>query len=303
MRCVGLAIVWTLLSVSGAAAQPPHPDCAKLPGGGKIKVEVPGIVGPPTCQACAPGFQIPANFVLGFSDNSRATCELKRPDGTNSGMCRANSQCPAGTQRVMQNGAWACQAPATYMEVSCPAVRRPPDPPRVGGGRVPPPPCLEQLKAAERELKEREAALRQTIGNDASTRGSALGTSAGKRVEATVMLVAAIAHLYAEPMPTGMVMLAACDNVDKSNATAVADCNRATANYNRSVERFYGLYTRYENADRAARREWEAATRTSTPGAAVGSAIDQITRDADEAAKQAQACLAEIKRRAFPQPF
>lgn len=302
MRAGYVAWLAALLAVTPVWAQPPHPECAKLPGGGRLKVEVPGPIVPPTCQACVAGTQVPANFVLGFSDASSATCELKAPDGRNSGLCRADTQCPGRSQRIKQGNVWVCQMPPTSVEVTCPAAVRVNTPSAVAGpSRIAPPPCAEQLKDVDQKIKEREAAGRRAIAEEAALRGTALATSAGKRVEATALLAAALAHYYAEVSPMTVRWVAACDNVDKDNKTAVADCDRAAGDYHRSLERWWGIYTRFQNADRTARREWDAATQADA-GSSGRALIDQIGRDTADAARQVEACIAEARRLA-PRPF
>lgn len=93
-------IVGALLIASSASAQPTPPECKDFPNGGKVSINIPVITGPPTCQACGAGFSVPSGFVLRFSNDHHDTCELKKPDGSNSGYCRADTTCPVGTTRT-----------------------------------------------------------------------------------------------------------------------------------------------------------------------------------------------------------
>lgn len=293
LKIGAIAIGALLFATSGAYAQLPHPDCAKLPNGGKIKVETPGVIGPATCQACGSGVQIPANFFLGFSDNSHATCELKRPDGTNSGMCRADSQCPPGARRIQQNGVWACQAPSTWVEVSCPAPKAPGT--GGGGGRKPEPPaCVQQLKTWESKLTQRAAELKTAIGNDAQVRGPAAGEALENTAGASVLMGLLVVGVYTDVLPLAIVAAAKCDDVDRSNAVASSECDKATRDLAYTNDRWMGLYTRFQNAVRRADTAFgQLKSGGDDPG---GKAIKAVQDDLKEAQRQVDACVAEVKK-------
>lgn len=62
----------------------------------------------PVCQVCS-GFGIPPNPVFGYSDQSRGTCELKGPDGVNTGICKKETTCAPGTTKTARGGVWGCE--------------------------------------------------------------------------------------------------------------------------------------------------------------------------------------------------
>jgi hypothetical protein len=273
-----------LFALAAPAVAETNLECARLPNGGKLTITVPGAVVPPACQVCeGPG--IPANPVFGFSDRSRATCELKTPDGANTGVCKKDTTCPPGTTRVTQAGLWNCQSPATTKVIDCPAPPKPPGPTA--------PPCTKQLKELETRLQREQQTLQTQLGPELLRKGTATGDAAGQVFEGVGSYGAILGVLYGETLPLWIRQAALCQNVDSNNATAVADCKRATGDLNTSAERGQGFATRLDNALRGFDRSLGIIT-GGDPRETTKTALTTLQHDLSEAQRQVQACISEL---------
>lgn len=299
MRQTVLTLICTL-AAAVAAAQPGNP-CSALPNGGRLTITVPGVLVDPACSACGAGVIVPPNFVLGYSDASHDTCELKKPppDGTNSGLCKAATTCPPATTRTTKDGVVKCEAPSTSKVIECPA------PPRVDAPkppRTPQPPrqpaCVAQLKEWASRLKQREAELRTAIGSDAGARAGAIGEFAGAFAEAVISYGLVLGIVYAESMPLQIREAIACDDDrDTSNPTVEADCRRARDDFNDSARRAHGFVTRVVSAA----ERGDAALKTVRDGSRsdpAGKVARAAQEDLNEAKRQIDACLAELQPKA-----
>jgi hypothetical protein len=258
-----------------------------LPNGGKIKIETPGVQGPPACQACAPGFYIPANFVLGFSNHHHDTCELKKPTGENSGLCKADTQCPPLTTRTyLNNDVWVCQARSTWAEFDCPAPPKIPDPPQAVTT------CLQRLKDAAGRVSTTASAFVAAVPSKPG--GSATpGSIGGSAVQAGALAGVMSVHMVGNLVPLALRKKAMCDNHDPNNRTAVADCNAARADLSTSRDRMNGLKYKFRDAGRITRREITEATTLNPAGKTAGTSV---TNELDNFDRDAEACIAEVTR-------
>ena len=275
MRIV-CVVVSLCLWATVAAAQlpaPVPPECSKLPNGGKIKIETPGFEGPAGCQACAPGIVIPPNFVLGYSNGHHDTCELKKPTGENSGVCRADTQCPPLTTRTYKNNdVWVCKAQSTWAEFECPAPPRIPDPPQTVTT------CIQRLKDAAGRVSTSAATFAAAKPGGGATPRSIGGAA----VQASAMAGVMIVHLTGNLLPMTLKKKAMCDNVDTTNRTAVADCNAARADLSTSRDRYNGLKHKFNDARSITKREiGEAAAPVRDAGTTVTTELDNFERDAE----------------------
>jgi hypothetical protein len=234
--------------------------------------------------------------VLGFTDNWRGTCELKRPDGTNSGLCKATTTCPPGTNKTDRNGVWGCEAPGRKDVFECPA------PPRTpgtggggGGGRGPQPPaCVQNLKQWEAKLAQRSAELKAAITKDAAVRGPAALEAMEQVAGGSVLLGIATTGLYVEYMPLVVTYLAKCDDVDRSNPVASAECDKAKRDAEYSGQRVGGVLTRFINAEKRADAALGQLLRGGDDPA--GKTVKAVQDDLNELQRQIEACLAEVQK-------
>lgn len=206
MRAIATSVLVLLLIAVSAVAQ--HPDCATLPNGGKLEIKVPGTATRPGCQVCA-GPGIPSNPIFGFSDDSRATCELKNLDGGNSGICRKDSTCPPLFSRVQKNGVWQCQAQETTTIIDCKAATKPPAGPTPDEVRKKAiAACVDGLKRMQADLNRVSADFKKTAATWApATSGtsnavSSTATDFGTLVTEFEKLLEAIVKTTAEEQLT-----------------------------------------------------------------------------------------------------
>lgn len=290
-----IAIAVGLFCVSASAyAQPTPPECKDFPNGGRVSVDIPVVTVPPTCQACGAGFSVPSGFVLRFSNDHHDTCELKKPDGTNSGFCRADTTCPPGTTRTYQNNTlWVCQSGGGKRSIDCPAPPRVTDP--TGGRRPPDPPaCVGQLTNWEAKFKQREAEVKAAITNDAGARGQA-GLEVVKNIGmAGVAMGAAHATLMVELNPIGIRVAILCGDYGKGDAKADQACVQTRQEYQNTQDRkVTPLYDRGMKA----LADLGTAVRAAGRGAGdpAGTVLKMVGDDVDQAKRQYESCMQQVK--------
>lgn len=271
MRTTAMVVAVLAATAMTASAQIGVNPCAALPNGGKLTIKVSGPVVNPGCPACGTTMIIPANYVLGFSDASQNTCELKAPDGTNSNLCKATSTCPPASTRVLRDGVWKCQAPDIDKVIDCPIPSVRAETPTPPGG-PPRPQCLDQFKVWEERLKARAAELKTSVSRDASVAGPAAQAAVSGTLEAvaimTLMYYGRDFYNAHEVMTTG-----AGTQASKQRRQAIAN---KMSDAVRRADTALGVLV--------------SGARTSSTEVATA-----VRSDLEEARKQADACVAEVE--------
>ena len=274
-----------------ASAQPTPvpPECKSLPNGGRIQIAGPPIVAPVACQSCAMGVGIPPTAVVGFSDNSHATCEFRLPNGDNTGLCKKDTTCGPGFSRVSRNNVWVCEKAGPTVAFDCPAPPRVPQPPRNRAADA----CMARLKQAEGQVVSSANTFATTVKTTGSG-GATPGSIGGATAQAVIALGAFTTMFYAELIPTWAASEAACDNNQPGNAQAADDCKVATTAKSSAVQRVRNQVFRFTTASGVAIRELgdagkandanmrAAATAANTALTAVQQAIDQCLAEASK---------------------
>jgi hypothetical protein len=283
-----MPVVVLALAIAGPAAAQPKPlppECKSLPNGGKVKIAGPDVVVPVACQSCAMGLGVPANAVVGFSDSSRNTCEFKLPSGENTGLCKKDTTCPAGTNRVSQNGVMVCTKAGPQVEFTCPAPPRVPDPPPAAQA------CVASIKAIEGQLATSAKNFATAAG--ASAKGSNPVSVGGAGMQAAAMLTV-LAGAAPATLTLSLRKKATCDNLDPNNGTAVNDCRSATSDLRTAQERNRGIKLKFKDASAIAKREIREAIVSGRQD--LRTAGDGLVAVLDSAEKAADVCTAELEK-------
>jgi hypothetical protein len=292
MKRLMLAVAAVLFSASAYAQPPAPPECKDLPNGGRLEINIPGATFAPACASCVAGFPIPPNWVLGYSNGHHDTCELKKPTGENSGDCRKDTTCPPGTTRTYQNNTlWVCQYAGTKRTIDCPVPPRLPDPVKIVTEAAPPgvKACVERLKSAAEQMTT--AGKNFVDAAATSTPGATPKSIGGAGVQAGVMFGLSMTHLATAVIPATMRKKATCDNVDKTNPTAMSDCNAARADLSTTRERQSGFVYKFKGARDIAKRE---VGELVAGNAGLRTAGDRVTGAVDAGASALDSCVAEV---------